>query len=398
MPLFTPTRAIVVLTSFILISLLWNRGLPHQYGAPGLPVHGHNASKEKPTGAQLIDDAAGKGGGSQEKGGSSPSTADIGPEKDCKHVRGADKVMIIVRTSKSELGDELSAPLKTLLSCVANVLIFSDHQGSIDGIPIHNALDTIPNATKSKHDEFLEYNKMQADKAYSLSADKAEALDKWKHLPMVYTAATLAPNHRFYMLIEAHTALSWTNLLQWLHRLDYRIPYYVGTPNTMYDKRYAQREPGILLSYAALQQYRTAYEDLYAAEWESQISTACCGHVVLATAMKQSRVEQYSSTGLLEADKPSTLEWTHKFWCTPVVSWHHLSAEETELFHASQKDWTQKHGWAEPYTHRNAFEHFVKPHLAETKDDWDNISSDTQLKALPKALPKGAFSNQHRRR
>ncbi|KAF1976804.1 hypothetical protein BU23DRAFT_501272 [Bimuria novae-zelandiae CBS 107.79] len=389
MPLLTPTRALSGLAALLLLSLLWTLGFPHRYDTSALPIYSHDAPKEKPIGASLIpeplvEDAGGEGHPPEEQEkGSSPSTADGGQKEDCKNVRGVDKVMVIVRTSKAQVGVALPTHLKTLLSCASNVRVFSDHSGKVDGFRVYDALDGITDETKSNHEEFLEYKKLQAIKNHRPDGEKAKALDKWKWLPMIYRTAVMAPGYHFYLFIEPDTIFSWTNLVQWLDRLDYRIPYYIGAPHTIDDKRFAQREPGVILSYGALRQYRTTYEERHVEEWESEVASSCCGDLVLATAMKHSRVEYYSSKGLTETDTPGKMEWTQKYWCMPVVSWHHLTFGENEAFADSQKEWTQKHGWETPYVHYNAFEQLIMPHLAETKDDWDNISSDTQLKALP---------------
>lgn len=395
MPLLTPTRSLVVLASFLLISFLWTWGLPHRYITPSLPLVDNDKLQGKPVAGQLVPEPlvefAGQGGAKQEAA-TPPTTlatairpgttrsADVGSDKGCKDVRGAKDVMIVVRTSRAEVEGKLPDQLMKLLSCAPNVLIFSDHQGKIDNYPVHDALDAVTKETKSKYREFMEYDKMQTDKDYKLTMDKANALDKWKYLPMVYKTAIMAPNHKFYMFIEPDTSLSWTNLLQWFDRLDYRIPYYSGVPKTVDDKRYAQRGPGIMLSYGALQQFWPRYEERYATDWESVVALECCGDLALGNIMKQSRVEYYSAIGLLETETPSTVEWTKRFWCTPVVSWHHLPTTTTDALREALKAWTQKHGWAEPYTHFNAFEHFVRPQLAEQIEDWDNVSSDTQLK------------------
>lgn len=372
MPHFTPTRALVVVASFVLLSFLWTWGLPHRHAAPWGDKAGEaSRGREHGTPTPLNTDAT-----------PAPTrAADVGADKACNEVRGAQDVMVVVRTSRAEVESGLPPHLLKLLACVHNVLIFSDHEGDINGHPIHDALDIVPNTTFAKHAEFVEYDKMQADKNYKPALDQAKALDKWKWLPMVYKTATMAPNHRFYMFIEPDTSLSWTNLLQWLDRLDYRIPYYSGVPNTIDDTRYAQRGSGIMLSYGALQQYWPRYEELYATDWDAQVATACCGDLILARVMRQARVEFYSSFGLLDPEMPGNLVWGQKFWCTPVVSWHHLPRADADLLWDTQEVWTREHGWALPWTHYDAYETFVKAHLTEQKEDWDNVSSDTQLVA-----------------
>ncbi|KAF1999237.1 glycosyltransferase family 31 protein [Amniculicola lignicola CBS 123094] len=309
------------------------------------------------------------------------------PVKFCKEVHGAENVMIIVKTSKAELDKKLPTHLKTLLSCVPNFAIFSDHSGEIEGFPVYDALSDISNKTKDTHKEFNEYVHMQHYP--DLKVDKVDKeLDKWKMLPMVYKAYMMRPHSRWYIFIEADTSLSWTNTLQWTNRLDYRIPYYSGAPTFMGSTKFAQRGSGIMLSYGALKQYAKGYDERYEEEWEKRVGKECCGDLVLATALADSRVEFYNSFPMLQGETPTTLDWTDKQWCTPIVSWHHMSQDEITRVWDVHRNWTTKHGWDVPYMGRNAFEEFVLPHLEETKDEWDNISSDSKIKPPDRPPPE----------
>ncbi|PSN74521.1 hypothetical protein BS50DRAFT_478980 [Corynespora cassiicola Philippines] len=424
MPLFTPSRVVAVVLTLTLMSFMWTYGLPHQLAQPALPIINHDSPQGKPITEPLIpapafdtqteakatntlgevavtSSVAETGAPAADKEDEKTSTAvptkakpstelssksstpapkptPVDPKKFCRDVKGAPNVMVIVRTSKATIGDKLPTNLKKLLACVPNVAIFSDHTGKIDDYEVHNALDDIRETTKTAHEEFQEYEKLQAAD-YQPKESQAKELDKWKFLPMVYKAYKMKPEVRFYMFIEPDTSLSWTNTLQWIGRLDYRIPYYSGAPTFLGDVRFAQRGSGILLSNGALRQYVKAYDERYTHDWEARVGKECCGDMVLATAMRDAHVEFYSAFPLLQGETPSSLDWTSRHWCVPMISWHHLSPEENEQLWGLQKNWTSRNGWELPFLFRNAFEHFAEPHLVSMKEDWDNISSDTKV-------------------
>ena len=301
--------------------------------------------------------------------------------KFCKDVRGAPHVMVVFRTSKAEIREKLPAHIKGLLSCVPNFAIFSDHSGEIDGIPVHNALANIGSESKRTHDEFREYQLMLEDGDHKPDRGKTKELDKWKFLPMVYKAYKLKPDAKFVVFIEADTSLSWTNMLQWINRLDYRIPYYAGAPIFIDSVQTAQRMSGIMLSQGALRRYAKSYEELYTSKWEEQVGKGCCGDLALARAMGDAHVEFYSSWPLMQGERPSTLDYTKRHWCAPAISWHHTNGETLDAIWSVQTKWTAKHGWDKPFLYRDAFESFVMPHVEAKKEKWDNLSQDTKIVA-----------------
>jgi hypothetical protein len=301
--------------------------------------------------------------------------------KFCKDVQGAPHVMIVLRTSKAEIQQKLPTHIKSFLSCVPNFAIFSDHSGSIDGIKVYNALEDISSETKRTHDEFHEYQLMHADSEHIPNPDKTKTLDKWKFLPMVYKAYHLNSDARWFFFMELDTSLSWTNLLQWVNRLDYRIPYYSGSPAFINSVQLAQRGSGILLSQGALRRYAKSFDEKYTEKWEPELGKGCCGDLALAQAFSDAHVEFYSSWPLIQGEDPSSLDYSTKHWCAPAVSWHHTTPDVlTQIWH-SQKQWTKEHGWDKPFLYRDAFRAFVQPHIKPVVEKWDNMASDTKITA-----------------
>ncbi|KAI8931536.1 hypothetical protein NX059_011193 [Plenodomus lindquistii] len=421
MPLFTPSRLAVIVVSFSLITFFWTFGLPRPLAAPALPIinhynhkNGHTAATTPTPGAHAtgqenaapaatsVPDFGEDGGrwGDSVNGTEPTDEADTMPAKEttqpykedaqppthavadyCKDVKGAQHVMVVIRTSKSEMEARLPTHLKNLLECVPNFAIFSDHSTQFQGYKVHNALESISGDTKRNHDEFHEYQLMHADAQHKPDSSKTKDLDKWKFLPMVYQAYHQRPSARFILFIEADTSLSWTNFLQWVGRLDYRIPYHSGAPTFMGGVQISQRGPGILLSQAALRQYVHSYDQHYQMKWEPRIPKECCGDLLLSMALNDAHVELYPSWPMLQGEKPSTLDFTHKIWCSPAVSWHRLVGDELGGMWENEKRWVEARGWEEPYLYRDAFHDHVESHMQAHKDDWDNLSQDTKIVA-----------------
>lgn len=431
MPIVTPSRIAIALLLCSLASFFWTYGFPHQLAAqpaapvidhydyknvhtkpiippPSLPAETH-ATKPKPThlgDRPATDDtsrwsdhatsaaaAAASGVATQthvpeyeQDGGrwedqSSLDTTNTQLPKFCEEVRGAPHLMVILRTSKAEVKEKLPIHLQGLLSCVPNFAIFSDHSGEINGLPIHNALDTISSDTKRAHDEFREYQIMHADPEHVPDVEKTKKLDKWKILPMVYKAYHLRPQARFFFFIEMDTSLSWTNALQWINRLDYRIPYYTGSPTNIDGTQLAQRGSGIMLSQGALRRYAKSYDEIYASKWEEKVGSKCCGDLVLSQALSDAHVEFYSSWPLVQSEPPHSLDWSRKHWCVPAITWHKTSPDALQDLWSCHKNWTAQNGWEKPFLFRDAFDAFVTPHLEAKKEHWDNLSQDTMIAA-----------------
>lgn len=294
-------------------------------------------------------------------------------ESTCREMPGASDIMVIVKTSKSSLHAHVPTQLENLLSCVPHHAIFSDHSGFIGNYSVHDCLDEIPAAIKEKHEEFKDYELQKQIKVDSVS----KHLDRWTWLPMVYKMYKLQPDLRFYLVIEPDTAISWTNLLQWVARLDSRIPYYAGAPLHLGETKFVQRSSGILLSNTALKKFAKAYDELYESEWQARVAGESLGDVVLATAMADAQVETYGAHPLLQANTPWSVSWDRKYWCVPAVGFHHMGKEQLTQAWNFQKNWTDEMSWKEPYLHRDAYMDFVEPLLVDRKELWDNGAEGT---------------------
>ncbi|KAF2648190.1 glycosyltransferase family 31 protein [Lophiostoma macrostomum CBS 122681] len=302
----------------------------------------------------------------------------------CKEVHGAKDITVIVKTSKADIASELPAQLETLLSCVSDFLIFSDHGGVFNGITVHDVLEGVSDASRAAHSEFEDYESLKSQDQTSLQPGSVnKELDKWKILPMIYRAFEMRPRSRFYIFIETPTFLSWTNLLQWTDRLDERIQYYSGAQGETNNVRFAQKESGILLSNSAMEKYKKAYNERYAKVWEEKVAKEVSGDMVLATAMADAKVEFYRSWPLMQGESLATLEWSSKVWCAPAISWGKMHNEEAKeergLVWEFERNWTRSNSWTAPYMFKDVYESLVEPAMSIQKYDWDNLSDNVAI-------------------
>lgn len=425
MPIFTPSRLAIIVLSSSLVILLWTFGLSRPLAAPALPIIDHHGQEIASTvtlpsttpythttahrsiapGATSVPEHDKDGVRWKDRMNgtvSEPYKETIQPPTHgvadfCKDAPGARHIMVVMKTSKAEIKSRLPTHLESLLECVPNFAIFSDHSGEINGYTVHNALEPISGDTKRNYEEFHEYQLMHADTEHEPDMAKTKALDKWKFLPMVYQAYHLRPSARFFIFIEADTSLSWTNLLQWAGRLDYRIPYHSGAPTYMGGVQIAQRGSGILLSQAAMRRYAKSYDELYESKWEPQVAKECCGDLLLTKALNDAHVELYTSWPMLQTEQPSTLDYTKKIWCSPAISWHHVLGDDLKGMWENEKKWVAAKGWKEPYLYRDAFADYVASHMEAQKVDWDNLSTDTKIVA-PQGRQKQLKEEEERKK
>jgi hypothetical protein len=298
-------------------------------------------------------------------------------EVPCNLVPGASDIMVIVRTSRAEMDSTLPVQLDNLLACVPNFAIFSDHSGTIGNITIHDALEGVTSAAKETYDELKSYMKSQT--SGSNQGILPKELDKWKMLPMVYKAYKMRPETRFFVFIQTDTSLSWTNVLQWTKRLDYRIPYYAGAPLQVGTLEFAQKGPGFMLSQGALKQYAKSYEERYESEWEKRVNRECCGDIILASTMVDAHVEMYKVHPQFQAEDPNSIVWTKDRWCTPPIGWHNMLRNSINEMWNFERNWTKSFGWEKPILMGDVFKGLIESRLKNHADGWDNDSQGTKI-------------------
>jgi hypothetical protein len=263
---------------------------------------------------------------------------------DCRSLPGAEDVLIVFKTGASEIYDKLPEHFETLLRCAPNSLILSDVEHAIGNYYAYDALADVSEQVKKSQQEFQFYDKINRLAAAGqdlamLKGDKAWDLDKWKFLPMVRRAYRMHPKLNWFFFIEGDTAVLWTNLLQWLSRLNPADLIYTGSQNSLGDITFAHGGSGILVSQAAIRKLEENYHH-FQMQWDNDTSNTCCGDSFLAKAFLDSGVPMTPSFPLIQGESPGTIDWNARHMCAPSVTWHHVSSRDIDILWHLQQNWT----------------------------------------------------------
>jgi len=279
-------------------------------------------------------------------------TVPVQDAANCLNAPGADRVMIVLKTGASEIYEKLPTHLITLFRCTHHYLIFSDLPQTYSDYQIHDALATVSDTYKNDHEDFEFYRKLQkyhreGQDVSKLKGDKGWNLDKWKFLPMMHESYRLAsPDVDWFVYIEADTSVSWTNLLQFLGRMDPKKPLYLGAQNVVGPTTFAHGGSGFIISRAAVKKMEDRRKKMsarkYDDRWELSTSLSCCGDEVVARALMEVDVELTPSWPRLQGERVHTLDWTGKHWCTPAITWHHVTPSQVDSMWRFQNEWVKK--------------------------------------------------------
>ena len=322
--------------------------------------------------------------------GTSPTFPTPDASTDCKNLPGADDVLVVLKTGASEARAKLLIHFQTTFRCTPHFALFSNVDEVIDGHHVRDALSDIPADVQDANPEFGLYRKLNAHARagahnYSevLSAEQgakednpAWKLDKWKFLPILEKAFEFKPDAKWFVFIEADTALVWPNLLQWLAMFDPQTPYYLGGQAYFDSDEFAHGGAGYVLSQRAVQMAVEYLRDDPARY--SRVSEECCGDLILAQVLKQVNISLTRSWPIVQGETPSSLDYSSHHWCHPVVSYHHMNSSEIEELWHFQQSWLADHRLDDAVLHRDVYEHFVKPMITLRKA-WDNVSKDVVI-------------------
>ncbi|KAI7502533.1 glycosyltransferase family 31 protein [Hortaea werneckii] len=313
----------------------------------------------------------------------------------CLSVRGADNVLIMLKTGATELYQKLPTHFMTTFTCVPHFMIFSDLAQNFADIPIHDAIAPISSHFRDHHEDFELYRKLQqyqreGQNLHALSGSGGWNLDKWKFLPMLHQAFESAPDHiEWFLLMEADTSISWTNLLQWLKTMDPQKPYYLGAQNVIGSTTFAHGGSGVVISRRAAdlleEKRRNLGKSHYDSIWEETTSTSCCGDEIVARAFLDVDVPLTPAWPLIQGETVSSIDWKPDHWCTVALTWHHVHPIEIDALFQFETAWITAHGWDKPYLYRDVFAHFLDRHISVNRTAWNNLSKDHRfvLPSLP---------------
>jgi hypothetical protein len=273
-------------------------------------------------------------------------TASISSRPPCFDLPGASDVLLVLKTGATEIYEKLPAHFLTTFQCTSDFLIYSDLEQDIGPYHIIDAMESVSDETKKSHQDFELY-RVQAQLASegqdvgALKGDRGWDLDKWKFLPMVIDAARKFPDKKWFVFMEADTLLSWSNLLIWLSKLDATKPLYLGCPVMIGETVFAHGGSGWVLSGPAVKKLVELEGEMKKA-WEERTAKSCCGDQVLAEGLLDGGIGLTGAFPMIQGLTPTTLDWSSAHWCSPVVSWHHMSANEVDAVWQMEQAWIEE--------------------------------------------------------
>ena len=291
--------------------------------------------------------SSGQGSGSGEAaGGKEPL------QVNCTSLAGADDVFVVMKTGAGEARQKIPVHFNTTFRCIPYYAVCSDVEQEIEGHSIHDALADIDFDVQAANPEFATYRQMNVyakegredfgNLLASPTGVKEDApgwmLDKWKFLPLLEKAIKERPEAKWYFFMEADTFVVWSNLLRWLAMFDHHKSYYLGGQAFLGNQEFAHGGAGYVLSQKAVKDARDAVRK-NPARYDRKVAEECCGDVILGMVMSDIGVEITRSWPIVQGETPSTLDYSAHHWCHPVVSQHHMSAEETTEMWEFEQQW-----------------------------------------------------------
>lgn len=296
----------------------------------------------------------------------------------CSRLPGANDTLVIMKTGATEMQDKLPVHLNTILRCSPNYIIYSDMAETFEGNVVLDALEDVDPNIKASHDDFALYRRLQQQNGRSglglteLSGQVSRPMgasgkptnpgwkvDKWKFLPMVRRTLQDHPDKAWYLFIETDTFLLWESLLAYIAELDQTKPYYIGGQTWIGDVEFAHGGSGYLVSRPALEMVVKQYVD-NKHEWETFTDGHWAGDCVLGKAFKDTGIPLTRAWPIFQGDDIGNMNYgrsddSHRLWCHPTVSYHHLSPlaiDDFWEFEQNQISNTAKVSPVRPYTSR----------------------------------------------
>jgi hypothetical protein len=165
----------------------------------------------------------------------------------CQRLPGAEDAVVVMRTGATEIQDKLPAPLNTTFQCYLDFVIFSDYEEAFQGYPARDVLASMNQELIYTNEDFELYLRLRQYGRAGLKDDELSGqasfegskggkvenpgwrLDKWKFLPMLNEILKLRPDKKWYVFVESDSYSVYSNILQWLERLDSSQPLYLGS-------------------------------------------------------------------------------------------------------------------------------------------------------------------------
>ncbi|CZR69243.1 uncharacterized protein PAC_19143 [Phialocephala subalpina] len=315
-------------------------------------------------------------------------------------------ITIIFKTGAQEVS-HLAIQVGTTLRYLspADILFFSDQQGSIGPFLINDALRNVDQKLKNDHPDFDIYRKIKeyqktGQDIEELQEDKTKGnqrsgwkLDKYKFMHMLEEAFEMRPDAKWYVFIETDSYVFWDNLAEWLKRFDSTKPWYIGSMVELNGVKFAHGGSGYILSNAAMNKLLGPDQPQgVAAGWDARMKDTPYGDMAVGIALKEKGVQLSVAHPMMNGYKSSTFTYgPNNHWCQPVVTMHRIAPHEVSNVWRYERQ-RELLGMANATLFADLYSHFVEPHLVDSRDNWDNLSHGSTY-----SQEKADLENQQRK-
>ncbi|KAH9906964.1 glycosyltransferase family 31 protein [Xylariomycetidae sp. FL2044] len=306
----------------------------------------------------------------------------------CDNFPDTTGIQLVMKTGATEAYDRIPTHLLTTLSCLPDYLIFSDMEQQIGSAHIYDALAEVEESAKAHNTDFDLYREQKECPVSQKSCvdakadrDKAWNLDKYKFLPMMEQTWRMRPGRDWYIFAEADTYVFWGNVVQWLRKeskLNPREKIFLGSRSYINATPFAHGGSGYILS-GTLLKHLIEYHPGVVKQYNVRGANECCGDLMLALALDEyENVKMRQTWPMINGEKPSTLPYAQNHWCEPILTMHHMNAEEvSNVWQFEQTRKTDR-----TIMIRDLYEALIKPKMQVSRNDWDNLSDDVCYMSL----------------
>ncbi|KAF6822466.1 hypothetical protein CMUS01_11071 [Colletotrichum musicola] len=304
----------------------------------------------------------------------------------CDSFPDTSNILVIMKTGATESFDKVPTQLMTMLKCLPEFFIFSDLDQTIANYHVRDSLDTVLPEAMDGNKDFDLYRRQKACQADQQSCNKlAESkdegwnLDKYKNVHIAEKTYHMRPNYDWYIYIDADTYVLWPTLVQWLKKLNPKNKHYLGSVTMIRNFVFGHGGSGYIVSQAAMHDMIHGKEKV-GNQWDVRASKECCGDYIFALAMKDNAdVNVHNVWPTINGEKPFTLPYGPTHWCHPIVTMHHMNAEEISSF------WEYEHKrYSDPSLPnpppvtriKDIYHEFFAPKMVPERADWDNLADD----------------------
>jgi hypothetical protein len=162
---------------------------------------------------------------------------------------------------------------------------------------------------------------------------QAWSLDRYKNIPMLRRAYETHPDAKWFVFMDADTALLWSNLLTWLSQMDPSEPRYIGSSVTGGkwegggDIHFAHGGTGYIVSQAAAKLIAEETDDEQKKSFETTKGD-CCGDSALAVVLRRHGVLITPAFPNVNGETLYHVEYDKESLCFEPVTMHHMNAEK----------------------------------------------------------------------